>query len=137
MPQPPKYAEDPMGYLRSCVASATHQRLADLKKQAEQAKREYEKASDFFEMCKAEAEAGTLTEIDVSGIMLGSHECWKDALDRIKAVDDEHRNLYWSVCSHPSDRQDITTGIVCEIWPDFNPAPGIAEGLARFKEANK
>jgi hypothetical protein len=131
----PKYTENPMACLRDIVAGAVHNRLARLKRKADDAERLARIARDELESSLAEAEAGTFNDVDCVAICTGDSDCWAEVCRRVKEIDNGEQwgPLSQRVHTHASDREDYDVALVTKIFPDFNPAPGIREGLARFQ----
>lgn len=127
-----------MACLRSIVANATYVRISRLNKKAEEAKRTAEIAQSELDSALAEAEAGTFNDIDCIAICTGDSDCWAEVCRRVKVLDNGESwgPMYQRVSSHPADREDYDVALLAKIFPDFNPAPGIMEGLGIYK-ANK
>ena len=128
----PKYTENPMACLRNLVANAVHNRLDRLKSKAEEAERLARIARSEIDSALAEAEAGAFGDIDVN-LITGDSECWAEVCRRVKELDNGEQwgPMYQRVSAHPADREDFDLHLVAKLFPDFNPAPGIREGLER------
>ena len=134
----PKYTENPMAFLRAVVAHATYGRISRLDEKAKEAKRLAEIAQDELDTALAEAENGTFNDIDCLAICTGDSDCWAYVCRRALEIDNGEQ---WGpfgqrVHAHPADREDSDVAMIVKIFPDFNPEPGIMEGLGIFK-ANK
>lgn len=131
----PKYTEDQMAYLREIVADATYSRLCRLRRKANDAKREYERAESDLNFSLKAAETGEFIDIDCD--LHG--ECWQDVLRRIDILDKGEKwgPMYNRVLAHPSDREDYDLLLLEKLFPDFKPTEGQRAGLARFKEESK
>jgi hypothetical protein len=130
----PKYTENPMACLRDLVASAVHNRLDRLKRQADDAERLARIAREELESALVDSEAGVFGDIDVN-LITGDSECWAEVCRRVKEIDEGEQwgPMSQIVHAHYADRGDFDLNLVSKIFPDFNPAPGIREGLERHK----
>lgn len=127
-----------MAFLRAVVANATYSRISRLNAKAEEAERQAKIARSELDDALAEAEAGTFNDIDCIAICTGDSDCWAHVCVRVKLLDNGESwgPMYQRVSSHPADREDYDVALLGKIFPDFNPAPGIIEGLGIYK-ANK
>lgn len=130
----PKYTENPMACLRALVASAVHNRLARLKREADEAERKAQIARAELNDAMTLSEAGVYGDIDVN-LITGDSECWVEVCRRVKELDagEPWGPTSCRVHAHHADREDFDLHLVAKLFPDFNPTNGIREGLERFK----
>lgn len=128
-----------MDFLREVVAHGTQTRLAKLNKEVVEARRALKDAEDQLayavHTCDADA---WIFDLDLQGALcLWDAEAWTattDGMDRHDALrPDGDRRLYWSLLCHRADRELLDLNRLGLIFPNFNPKPGVTEGLERFK----